>query len=434
MRIELRKTVLILLALLLTIPVQAAYAISIDTPAPTTSGSSLRFQHTYNLSDIPAGKVLEFVVYSKSQTTGNLVVTTWVSKIPGGSSGPGRFSWDQAANQERWVKVFMSSSTDSTNQRRQDSNIVYACHMAADGSYDCGAGVSTPPGSSSGGTQSLNIMTVPDGNGNVTLSWSPVDGAAGYQVIQNGQVVENLTPNTSVTIPNNGQVRVIAFDDHSQVITSEEMQLGDTPIDPTNPTDPLEKCSTAICNCINQLKPVLDQIDQNTGGMLGQVGQLLAKTDEVKAAVQDVKQAIINESSAIRQEIRSLHNEFVPNQQNNIPLPDNVKVPKLEDNKPPMREGVFTDNTTYFSDQGEAAAPPAFPQAPEPSSSWDDGKGGTITKQQPLTKEPVRTREPVKQRDPVKQKDQPLQRDPVPTKDTTDYKQQLRWRSDQYKP
>lgn len=407
-----RKILLIVFVLLLAIPVQAAFAISIDTQPPTVSGSSLRFKHTYNLNDIPTGKVLEFVVYSKSVSTGNLVATSWVSKISGGNSGPAFYVWDQAANQERWVKVYLSSSADTTNQRRQESNVVYACHVESTGSYDCGTGVSTPPAPSTGGSLSLNLMTVPDGNGNVTLSWSPVDGAAGYQVIQNGNVVENLTQNTSVTIPDNGQVRVIAFDEHSKVITSEEMQLGDAPgpIDPTNPND-WEQCANQICQCIQSLKPTLDQIQQALGDVLSKMADLISAVNGVRDSVDAVKQ------------------QLVPTQSYPVNTVDSYNLPTIETNKPLMHEsGKFQDNTTYFSDKGDAAEPPAFNSAPEPATKWKDANGNEVSKENTLQKEPPKQRETVKDRAPVPT------REPPPARDLTDYRQKLRWQSDQYKP
>lgn len=401
-------TFLLLLCVLLGSALPAYAAVSITTSQPSMSGTQYNYRHTFDLSEIPSGDVLEFVVYSKSSSTGNMVATSNKKIYNGGSSGSSFFQWSKPASVERWVIAYQAAASLSTNDRRQHK--VWTCHIKTDQSYDCGSGVVTPPDPSSpGGGTSLNITAVPAANGNVTLSWSPVDGAVGYQVLQDGQVVENLTPNTSVTLPDHGEVRVIAFDQHSQVITSEMMQLGDSfPPDPgTDPgTDPWAECATAICNCIKELMPALEQIESNTGGMLNQLAQMIP-----------IMNSMDGKLSSIRDVLDDFRNEFKTNQTYPIKSVQDYNLPTLEDNKPPMREGVYRDNNVYFTDKGDDALPPALPVAPEPVEQWKDSGGNLIDRQAPGQQQPNLTRDPQPSMAPAQTRSPSQSRQPAQSKE-----------------
>jgi hypothetical protein len=75
-----------------------------------------------------------------------------------------------------------------------------------------------------------------------------------------------------------------------------------------------------------------------------------------------------------------------------INSPPVISNPKLEDNQPTQPTTTFTDNTTYFADQGDAAVPGKLPTAPEPDPCWENG---TVCRENPLIPELEQSSDPV---------------------------------------
>jgi hypothetical protein len=222
---------------------------------------------------------------------------------------------------------------------------------------------------------------------------------------------------------------------------------GSSPQSPKIPPDPnapvtngsldtsLTNCGTVICDCIKSLQPALDQIQKNTGDLLPKVDNLILSVKDVKTSVDLLKDQLMTDTPY---PIDSVASKIVPS---------------IEDNKPPMHEtGKFEDTTTYFTDQGDAVTPEPLPVAPEPSTSWKDKNGTEVSKQTMLqkspslqqdsiiTKQPVPNRQTAPTRQTVPTRQTAPTRDIVPTRtpvlqqDKTDYRQQLRWDSNQYRP
>lgn len=86
--------------------------------------------------------------------------------------------------------------------------------------------------------------------------------------------------------------------------------------------------------------------------------------------------------------------------------PNKPTFPKLDDYAPDQPSTSFKDDTSYFTDQGDASTPPAFPVGKEPTDNWDG-----IFKESPLVKDVSKVK------DPLLTKDLPLSPDALKLKD-----------------
>lgn len=259
-----------------------------------------------------------------------------------------------------------------------------------------------------------------NGTNNALCNWA-IDGwAKGYNIYVDGQLVGSSTDLS------HGGYTVQGLSDGNHVISVKSYDAGGIESDaastsvtvgnasplpsptpsPTPAPDPVTvaigQCANQICQCISALSPALDQINQNTHGILNQMANVISSIDDVKKSVDAVK------------------DQLQPIKDYPIKSIDDYQIPKLEDNKPLMHEsGKFEDTKTYFTDQGDAAEPPSLPVAPDPVTEWKDALGNTVKKQSSMHRDEVKKRSPV------------LHRDPVMQKDNTKY--DLRWNSDQYR-
>lgn len=258
------------------------------------------------------------------------------------------------------------------------------------------------------------------GNGSVHIAWdnAPSGSDVSYYDIYVDGIKQNTAPITqsnvydfSLTNPDSHTITMNSVT--STGISSSSvnvMKYGSTPV-PTDTSTPTPSSTPEptpvptlcpncvmftqqeicdICTCINNLQPTLNSINDSTNGVITQlvnlgnqlsakIDQQIASTDQVRLGIDDLKNQLLG--------------QLTPTQ--NYPLPTIRPLPQLSDNQPPMVNGVFTDNTTYFTDQGDAASPTWFPMAPEPRAYWDDTKGGFKYRQNPLATEPPKIRSPV---------------------------------------
>ncbi|MCG7218207.1 hypothetical protein MF069_36525 [Paenibacillus mucilaginosus] len=250
-----------------------------------------------------------------------------------------------------------------------------------------------------------------------SITWNPTAGAANYEVYKDGQMVGNVPADTSplsydVSSSGPGGYTVRAVDSSGATLAESDLIVSDPgTTDPggggTTPDDiTLAECADLICQCIRELKPILNDIKSG-------IGDAVTELQEVETAVRDVETAV--------DEVKA---QLLPTKEYPMPQEPDYPPVNLEDYKPPMHEtGKFEDTNTYFTDQGDAPTPGKLPPVPEPVTEWETGSG-KVSKQPNQLKEPSMTRDAVKQRDPV------LQRDPELTREIKSY--ELRWKSEQY--
>lgn len=293
------------------------------------------------------------------------------------------------------------------------------------------------------GVNQLNLTQTDNGDNSNSLTWDQPPAGGKSEVWKDG-VLKQISTTDPFYLGEDGSYTIINYDENGNIVGRSDAVVPNGSIppgtgttgsgessNPTDPTDPEEgqNCSTAICACINELKTVMESIDLKTDGVITEIGKVVIATNEVKQSVDQVKSSV----DAVRDSIEDFHDEFQT--ENNYPINDvnSYPSPNLDDDKPLMRDEVFTDDTIYFTDQGDAEEPPAFPTAPEPVTEWETGIGDGVVEQEDnmqqeepeVTEEPMVT-EPVPSSQPI------LQRDPESVTDETVYP--LRWGSEQYQP
>jgi hypothetical protein len=291
------------------------------------------------------------------------------------------------------------------------------------------------------GKNDLNAQVTTNPDGTYRLTWDANGTNEGFDIYKDGQQLESdFSGGTYDTIA--GSYTIVRKDRTTGNVTGVSDINAPSNYSPTSGTsgngntdgtgyDPSadEECATLICQCISELKPVLNDIDAATEGTFTKVGDLLEKTDEVKTAIEQVKQSV----DGVKSSVESLHEEFKTTNNYTVKPLNGYPEPNLNDDKPPMRTETFTDSNTYFTDKGDAEEPQAFPNTPEPSNEWKTGNGDQVVqKESQLTQEQPMQREEESVLDSIPERDAPLVRDPVPEKDETIYP--LRWKSDQYTP
>jgi hypothetical protein len=264
-----------------------------------------------------------------------------------------------------------------------------------------------------------NVVYTDLGNGTVHGTWNPASSGSSvsyYDVYVDG-VKQNSSPisqtnsyDFTLTNPDSHTLTVVAVGSNglnsisTTFINNGSGSSTPTPTPTSFPTDSPTPVPTLcpdcvmytaqeicdICTCINNLQPTLNAINDSTNGVITQlvnlgnqlsskIDQQISATDQVRLGIEDLKNQLLG--------------QITPTQ--DYPLPTVRPLPLLSDNKPPMVNGVFTDNTTYFTDQGDAPSPASFPVAPNPTLSWNDTKGGLKYRENPMIKEQPKIRTPV---------------------------------------
>lgn len=284
------------------------------------------------------------------------------------------------------------------------------------------------------GLNELNITKVDNSDGTTSFTIPSADPWSSYDVYRDGQKITNVTG--GVYTGQAGPYMFLRKDANDQITGRSDFPgtpstggsdgSGDSGSGGGSGGDG-EDCSAAICECIGQLKTVMQSIDAKTDGVISGLANVVTATNQVKASVDQVKTSV----DAVKQAVDSLHDEFKTTNQYPVKTVNDYPTPNLDVDKPPMQTEVINDTNVYFTDQGDAEEPPAFPLAPDPVTSWETGNGSETVEQQPTmtTEQPLERDEP-SVADPVPSRAPVLHTDPVPTKDDTVYP--LRWDSSQY--
>lgn len=252
----------------------------------------------------------------------------------------------------------------------------------------------------------LGVQTVPQGFNTTLVSWTDLGTGTTYSILKDGALYKQ-TGDVSTIVTGNGSYTVIAKSNNGSVLGESDFQLRNSESDSTCTNE-------GICACIETLKPLLSAINENTNGILTKVTDLLEETQGMHDTLKEFK------------------NQFITETDYPVKSTNDYTIPTLDDYKPLEQPSVFTDTTTYFTDQGDAEAPPAFPVAPEPTLNWTTHTGEQITQQPVPTRSPVMTKQPNLVKSPNLEKSPSLNRDPVMERDTTQY--ELRWKSSEYHP
>lgn len=251
------------------------------------------------------------------------------------------------------------------------------------------------------GLDDLHLQNTPNGNGTYTLKWDAPPSGGSSTVYKDGKQVGTGTFYTG----DKGSYTVVNRDASGNVVGRSDKYVpsydgtGGTGGTGEKEDITLQECADQICTCIQELKPILNQISTNTKGILDKMPAVITAINEVR-------------------------DQLVPTADYPVKTVNDYAPLKLEDNKPLLHEsGSFQDNKVYFQDQGDAQKPSKLPAVPDPVTEW---KNGTDKVQ----KEPLNVREQPMQKTPAMKRDPVKTRDPVLTRDTTVYP--LRWESSQY--
>lgn len=153
----------------------------------------------------------------------------------------------------------------------------------------------------------------------------------------------------------------------------------DLPPDGETPLDPVS-CATIICECINDLKQVNQQIGQSVDSNGVTLEEIKQNTSVTNTKLDKVNVNLENLTSVSN----DILNEFKTDKVVEKPNIPTVELPNSEgriENNKPKEHDVFEDNTIYFKDEGDAEIPGAMPNAPEPKD-WDG-----VTRENELLKE-----------------------------------------------
>lgn len=243
--------------------------------------------------------------------------------------------------------------------------------------------------------------------GTTKVTWEPHPGAAYYDIYKDGQKVDSTT-GTEYDLPSDGSYSVVAKDGSGNLVG--ESDVNTHFIDPVGNGD-----ADAICQCIRDLAPILEEIRDNTG-------EIIVKLDETNRQLQQVND-----------NLQKVLNQITPKKE--YPLPAPVKKPELY--KPdPVMDQKYNPTGPTFTDQGEAPAPDAMPAAPEPDAWEYNGvklsPDAEIGKQVEMSKGNEQVKQPDIVQEPVPTQDAPLKQDTPMTQDKTVYP--LRWKSSEYNP
>lgn len=198
---------------------------------------------------------------------------------------------------------------------------------------------------------------------------------------------------------------VYAVNGHNTSSVSPYVEWGQpsNPDNPDNPTVP-EGDGCTVCECKQELLDAMAAINNSTTSNGQKLSDIL---DEVKTSNQ-----IASDSNKVLDDILGeIQTSMTPS------LPTMSPPPKLSDNKPPMPETAFKDDTTYFSDKGDTTAQPQpLPTAPEPEN-WKNEDGSIINPEDEMERDSEQSKDPQMNRDTEMSPDQQMNRDEQMHKD-----------------
>lgn len=212
-------------------------------------------------------------------------------------------------------------------------------------------------------------------------------------------------------------------------------------------------CATAICECISQLKDVAQTINSSVTSNGSTLNSILnatnsngSKIDNVNSSVNQVNSSVNQVNNSVKENGNTLNkildstnangvrldkilDQIIPT--GDIEVPNEIKVPSLESNKPPMPDKPFKDDSTYFKDQGDASSPPPLPPAGEPVKCWKDDKDSDVCEEANTNKrDDVNKKDEVNKRDEVNKKDEVNKRDEVNKKDDVNKRDEVNKKDD----
>ncbi|GAV16089.1 hypothetical protein [Paenibacillus sp. NAIST15-1] len=262
----------------------------------------------------------------------------------------------------------------------------------------------------------------PEEEKKATMYWDQ-DGSSSYEIWKDGQKIGE-TSNTHYQVEDpKGSYTIIGGGGKESDVN--------VPADITSGTNALNEVAKAICECINDLQPVLSEIRDNTADAVVQLQIANGNLNHIGNVLEDINRHLTPTVDVQR---------------------PSVHIPSLNDFRPDyLPNGTYKDNNIYFRPNGVEPSPPSFPQAPEPTKEWKDANGNVVRQQGEMTKDPLLKQDSVLKQDPVPAKqpemkqDKPLQQDsvlkqdPIPIRqpemkrdapmvqDTKQY--QVRWKS-----
>lgn len=194
---------------------------------------------------------------------------------------------------------------------------------------------------------------------------------------------------------------------------------GDPPPPDTNPQPSEgEKCASAVCECIAQLKAVNQQIQSQVSAQTPILSSMDGKLDKLNPISDSVASmdGKLDALEPIKDAVQGIEDQLTTDE--DFSLPD-VSAPSPEPYTPPDQpQEKFTDDTQYFSDAGSADIPSSLPPAPDVAECWEgicaeDGltPEGVIGQEAEFTKEQEMQKESELNKDAQLQKDMPLMPD-----------------------
>lgn len=353
--------------------------------------------------------------------------------------------WDMPSSTQKVRLRFTSSSGIEYDREFSVDEIGGTLYLTCNGSYqlhflnDSGSVVSSVNNLTTGKIQSPTCESFPepfprdDLGANVTLpgcspvepgsglpkvKWTDVPGAESYDVYKDGQLI-GTTTDTEYELPGDGSYTIIGRD-------KEGNPVGESDVNTPWIGSGNDSSANTICQCIEDLKPVLEEIRDNTQPIHD---DLQAIRDELVQANDQLQQANSSLDEIIRQ--------ITPTQEYELPRP--IEKPGLYDPGDVM-DKPYQNDQTYFQDAGDAATPDAMPVAPEPENWEQDGV--RLDQDDPIKPDPEMKRDEEMKKDadlkkePDMQRDEVLKRDPEMIKGPDLKVQQedydLRWKSSQY--
>lgn len=244
----------------------------------------------------------------------------------------------------------------------------------------------------------------PEETKKATMYWDQ-DGSAAYEIWKDGQRI-GTTQNTHYQVDDpKGSYTIIGDGGKESDVN--------VPADISNGTNALNEVAKAICECINDLQPVLNEIRDNTADAVVQLQIANGNLNHIGNVLEDINRHLTPTVNVQR---------------------PSVHIPSLSDFKPDHTvPPPYKDNNTYFRSNGVEPSPGPLPQAPEPAKEWKDHSGNVIMQQPEIKKDqemkvdPVMKQDQVMTQDPVPIREPEMKADPPMVQDTTQY--QLRWKS-----
>lgn len=354
--------------------------------------------------------------------------------------------WDAPSSATLVKLVFTSDSGAVYDREWPIGEVGGTLYLTCSGTYDMhfvdgsGNAVSSVSGLATSSIQNNVCSSYPepvpkdDLNANVTMpacteetsgstpglpkvSWDAVPGADRYDIYKDGELIGS-TPETNYDLPGDGSYSIVGKDQGGNVVGESDVNTPYIGAEVNSDAD-------AICQCIRDLEPILNEIRDNTQA----IHQDLQETNKQLGEANENLKEIIKQLTPTK----------------DYPLPTPIVEPDLYEPDEVMPESYENDQV-YFTDPGAAETPDSMPAAPEPEAWEMDGvtmePETELVPDEPLTADPViqpdapMTSEPELQADPEINPDQELILDPEleadPPMQVVEEEYELRWRSDQY--